>query len=1330
MDYIKKADISFYGIDDELKNNSSSIFSTNTNFSQDYLTYEAKTYTDNQNNIQTSNISTSIYNYDTYVYTEPSRSNVSFASGEINYTSYDSTKFANFTTLFKNNPPWGVYLAEDWRGTTLFDISGNNRHATTAGNIYSSNLSGNGATAPITYLSGDSNATITWTAGSIPTNFTILGLTRYTGTTRNRILTDDAGFFIHGHWSSSRGVCYYGDGYKTSTATKGTITDWLCCIGKNSGTIPNNILLDGVASGVATNGTGNRTLGINTYTEDSEFGFACAMVWDKHLANSDMVLLNSLINDYKAGMVNPRLFFPVYDYKYPILKTIDGIPINPVVWYKFDDSANLGLDTIGNYNLTNNGSSDIDNNNYIKGSGSVSFDGSTKYLSSANFYSINNKSFSVSFWAFSGVANDTSTNQIVFSISEITSSQIGTNNFNYFQIGNLGGAWIAGNCTSPSVVNNSKKWVFITYTFDSTTSPKTEKLYINNILMTTITILQVNFNLTNNILNMGRRTLTNSRIWYNGNIDDFRIYDRVLTPAQANELYYGKYIDKSYPIIKRNNVALNPLVWYKFDNSTNLGYDEMRNHDLTNNNAVAFNSIDTTKGSGSASFNGTNQYLSKASAFNLNSKDFTISFWIKRTANNKEEWFVDIGTATTVRQRIYIGYISTNIIRYSFYSDDLDTPVYATDAGQWIHLAFTYKTGTKIKKIYKNGVEVASGTAGGELNTTNQFIIGLNYGFYYGGLMDDFRIYEYELSATEVQELYKGRVEVITTKTDRTLLSITNNSLAVSGSSIDINPVVNNNDYSYITFKNSGTLTLTQPLVCDILVIGGGGGGGRWMGGGGGAGGVVYQKNINLNNGSYSITIGTGGTGSTATTAFTGVVGGDGGDTFIRTGGSDLLLNGITFRGKGGGGGGDYGSQVNTGSGGGGRNGGSGGGGNAFEAPITGGTANQGNTFFNGTTNITGGYGGGSGGSARSGGGGGAGGIGGGGSGDQIMQGGIGIQIDITGNNVWYAGGGGGAKLYTANGLNNGIGGLGGSGVGGDGNASEDNTGDYNYIAPRHNGTANTGSGGGGGAYGQNSAPPSTGGGTGGSGVVILRFKNSNITDRTILWNDRTFENITYLLEAVPSTFTKRNSKKFKFTLNSSIKQLKLSPKAKLVIESVVIPNVLSQSFLQSKAINNVILKMKGILNHNNFDSSTKGSGNTVIFSVPIKLNSQGFSTTYEATSLPESVSASQKPRLNTDTGFLFINPEPEVLYNFDIDQNFIDDGEIEFTLIYDVGNVWKNNEVNNVYTNKPETLNFETDKQFLEGFNINFIIKDFDDSDNLVYSEKGLLNTINRNIF
>jgi len=207
MDYIKKADITFFGCDDELKSNENSIYTTRTNNNQTPpLTYTSQTFTANTNNINIEDKTIAIYNYDTLTYAEPTQNNFSMGIGQNDLTSIDANKFTTYKNLFKNNPPWGVFSAEDWRGTTLFDISGNNRHATTAGTINKITSSGNGANAPITYLTGGIGDTITWTAGSIPTNFTIVSVTRYAGDNNQRIFQSaTSGDWIQGHIVSRRG---------------------------------------------------------------------------------------------------------------------------------------------------------------------------------------------------------------------------------------------------------------------------------------------------------------------------------------------------------------------------------------------------------------------------------------------------------------------------------------------------------------------------------------------------------------------------------------------------------------------------------------------------------------------------------------------------------------------------------------------------------------------------------------------------------------------------------------------------------------------------------------------------------------------------------------------------------------------------------------------------------------------------------------------------------------------------------------------------------------------------------------------------------------------
>ena len=261
------------------------------------------------------------------------------------------------------------------------------------------------------------------------------------------------------------------------------------------------------------------------------------------------------------------------------------------------------------------------------------------------------------------------------------------------------------------------------------------------------------------------------------------------------------------------------------------------------------------------------------------------------------------------------------------------------------------------------------------------------------------------------------------------------------------------------------------PLISvDYLVVAGGGGGGGW-GGGGGAGGLITNyggTSLTLASATnYTVSIGDGGTAGYYTSSY--FAGGNGSNSYI----SGTGLTTITT--IGGGGGGKYLSPYGTD----GAAGGSGGGAGATSAGQPGsgsggtGAAGQGND----------GASSGSGGSFYPGGG------GGGGAGTAGIQsstneggaGGDGLQYNITGTNIYYAGGGSGLSSRTD--LNPGV--AGGSGGGGTGGRYATASGTVSSTAAV-NGTDGLG-GGGGGAYGLSPYVC----GAGGSGVVILRYPSA-----------------------------------------------------------------------------------------------------------------------------------------------------------------------------------------------------------------------------------------------
>jgi hypothetical protein len=214
------------------------------------------------------------------------------------------------------------------------------------------------------------------------------------------------------------------------------------------------------------------------------------------------------------------------------------------------------------------------------------------------------------------------------------------------------------------------------------------------------------------------------------------------------------------------------------------------------------------------------------------------------------------------------------------------------------------------------------------------------------------------------------------------------------------------------------------------------------------------------------------------------------------------------------------------------------------------------------------------------------------------------------------------------------------------------------------------------------------------------------------------------------NTFTQRtNTKRMKFSLNGALNNLNLSNNAKIIIESVTIPNILSHTYKQSKCKNNIQLRLRGLSKNISWDSTSKGKS-TLIFSCPVFSNIQG-SGEGISTIVPDGVTQAIRSRINSDNnGRLFVNTAPDTLYNFNIDNSFLNHGIFEFELIYDIGNVIKLDNTINQFIYVPQTINFDNDKDDFEAFQISLIVMDIEETDDKLYDDKELVNKINHLIY
>ena len=227
---------------------------------------------------------------------------------------------------------------------------------------------------------------------------------------------------------------------------------------------------------------------------------------------------------------------------------------------------------------------------------------------------------------------------------------------------------------------------------------------------------------------------------FGGEIDEVRIYNRVLTPAEICVVAYWS-----------SNAG----------SGTTLTDDSGNGHDGSINGATWVDGI-----SGKAlSFNGSGDYVNLPSDSNLSftspSEPFSTSFWIKPDSvipsdqtilENEDDYLISLyGGVLSYRKTD-----SGNLYHNCWQSTNPEI-----SAGIWSHIVITYDgTGAGGTKMYVNGEEkpVTTGAYhGGGSASGDDFAIGIRaYDFAdapYGGEIDEILIYNRVLTSTEIEYL-------------------------------------------------------------------------------------------------------------------------------------------------------------------------------------------------------------------------------------------------------------------------------------------------------------------------------------------------------------------------------------------------------------------------------------------------------------------------------------------------------------------------------------------------------------------------------------------------
>ncbi|MCX6790068.1 MAG: hypothetical protein NTV60_00905 [Candidatus Kaiserbacteria bacterium] len=308
-----------------------------------------------------------------------------------------------------------------------------------------------------------------------------------------------------------------------------------------------------------------------------------------------------------------------------------------------------------------------------------------------------------------------------------------------------------------------------------TASNKQVSLYVNGVFQQTLTHTS-NLNLSSSGTVIGGDT-ANSRK-FSGTIDDARIYNRALSPAEITALYKSTAVVVNAPT---NTSLTSGLVglWSFDGKDMNWGTNMALDRSGSGNNGTLIGMSTTTSpvagkiGQGLRFDGSIFQYVNAGNPSNINfgSGAFSIGLWVKAPTQLTsypaviEKGTGDFTSCPGTHNGWYLGKVGNNTYDFRL-SDNSTTCFDHVNFGNfenlgWTHVVVTVDSGSAASpkiKAYKNGVLVDTVNRAylGSLDTARNLNFGSwQYsGTFFKGSLDDTRIYNRVLSATEVKNLY------------------------------------------------------------------------------------------------------------------------------------------------------------------------------------------------------------------------------------------------------------------------------------------------------------------------------------------------------------------------------------------------------------------------------------------------------------------------------------------------------------------------------------------------------------------------------------------------
>lgn len=387
----------------------------------------------------------------------------------------------------------------------------------------------------------------------------------------------------------------------------------------------------------------------------------------------------------------------------------------------------------------------------------LSFDGTNDYVSIGstltNFITASNATISV--WLSpSGTAVSNSSSFNGNGAIADTGGFIGIYRTNISGTDNIWAYNWDGNEDRVGVSYNTNEWTYITLVHTSDTL----YIYKNGVLGSSTA--SGNTSSLSNSLRIGQGYTSSGNYWQGG-LDEVRVYNYARTPAQvAWDYNRGKPL-AHYKFDECQSTTANDSSGNSYSGTITIGATGSNTSSGTCNSGTgteSWNNGTTGKFNSSLGYDGTDDYTQVTDATSLRfdsaNEDFSLFSWIKRNTTGTE-YIISKEDADNDGWRMQFN--SSNQVLCSEDATDVTSSSSITDTN-WHLIGCTIDRDGN-GQVYIDGIANGTATSMGSdaMATTSNIRIGTrSYTStnYFNGLIDDVRIYNYPLTATQIQTLY------------------------------------------------------------------------------------------------------------------------------------------------------------------------------------------------------------------------------------------------------------------------------------------------------------------------------------------------------------------------------------------------------------------------------------------------------------------------------------------------------------------------------------------------------------------------------------------------